>query len=157
MSRLECAVAVAQQHAEYVAAVGNHEIGNAIAVDVRHRHGEGPDSVLKLCAVWKVPSPLPRNTLTVLPMLLLVTRSGLPSPLTSATATRVRPSVRSEVVRTGTCHRHCPTARSHCCCCIGRDQVGLAVAVESATATAKGSVPSGDVLCGLEGAVAIAQ
>ena len=43
----------------------------------------------KVCWTLKVPSPLPRSTLTVLPSELAVTMSGRPSPFKSATATDV--------------------------------------------------------------------
>src|SRR5260370_749702 len=38
---------------------------------------------------WKVPSPLPSSTETVLSLLLATTKSGLPSPLKSPTASEV--------------------------------------------------------------------
>jgi len=43
-------------------------------------------SVLKFCGGWKVPLLLPNSTLTLLLRKLTTTRSGRPSPLTSATA-----------------------------------------------------------------------
>ena len=47
----------------------------------------GPEPAEKDRAVWKVPSPLPSSTLTELLPLSAVMMSGMPSPLTSATAT----------------------------------------------------------------------
>ena len=89
---LEGAVAVAQQHAHRVVeGVGGDEVGDAVAVDVRHRHrerlpagGEGLLRRLRRCR-----RPLPSSTLTVSLAELATTRSGLPSPLRSATATRI--------------------------------------------------------------------
>ena len=48
----------------------------------------GPKPAGKLWAAWKVPLPLPSSTLTLLmmPELLDITISGLPSPLRSPTA-----------------------------------------------------------------------
>src|SRR5215467_671408 len=43
----------------------------------------GSLSTVKLCAVWKVPSPLPSSTETVLKRWLVTTRSSLPSRLKS--------------------------------------------------------------------------
>ena len=63
---LEGAVAVAQQHAHVAAdVVGDDEVGLAVAVDVRHRHGRGFEPAAKVSGAWKVPSPLPSSTLTV--------------------------------------------------------------------------------------------
>src|SRR5262249_59325318 len=42
-------------------------------------------------ALWKEPLPLPSSTLTLSLKELATTRSGLPSPLTSATATEYGP------------------------------------------------------------------
>ena len=82
------AIAAAQQHAQRVAVeIGHGDIGSAVAVDVAHRQGNGLAPTAKVCWVWKVPLPLPSSTLTVSLPLLATTMSGLPSPLTSATAT----------------------------------------------------------------------
>ena len=65
--RLEGAVAVAQQDTHRVVdVVGGDDVGNAVAGQVRDRHG----SVVRANRVvysraWKVPSPLPISTLTV--------------------------------------------------------------------------------------------
>src|SRR5438128_2486728 len=48
---------------------------------------EGLVPVAKLCAGWKVPSPLPSSTDTSLEPELAVARSCTPSPLKSPTAT----------------------------------------------------------------------
>ena len=67
--RLEGAVAVAQEHADGVGAgIGDGEVGLAVAVEVAQaidRSGPVPRSC-RLTAGWKVPSPLPSSTLTVL-------------------------------------------------------------------------------------------
>ena len=65
---LEGAVAVAQQHAHVVAAVvGGDDVGDAVAVEVRHLHFvrslRRPDTI---CGGPKVPSPWFRSTLTSL-------------------------------------------------------------------------------------------
>src|SRR5271166_6300927 len=47
---------------------------------------EGPLPVAYVCWFWKVPSPLPKSTLTVLSPLFVTARSAKPSPLKSPTA-----------------------------------------------------------------------
>ena len=129
---LEGAVAVAQEHAHgVVAVVGGDDVGLAVAVDVGHGHGVGSLPVAKVAWLWKVPSPLPRSTLTLLPLALATTMSGLPSPLTSATATE-RGCVPVAIgglwlegaVAVAQEHAHA-VARL-----VGDDHVGLAVAVD---------------------------
>ena len=49
--------------------------------------GRGPEPVRKVCWAWKVPSPLPKSTLTLLEPILAVMISNLPSPFTSPKVT----------------------------------------------------------------------
>ena len=96
LGRLEGAVAVAQQHRHRVVAiVGGDDVGVAVA-KVRHRHRIRITPHGKGRGGWKVPSPLPSNTDTVLSPSLAVTMSGWPLPR-SATATASGP---------------CPTAKA---------------------------------------------
>ena len=71
--------------------VGDDEVGLAVAVEVRRRHGgrarAGGEGLLGGEDGMVAPSPLSSSTLTLLAPSLATTRSGLPSPLRSATAT----------------------------------------------------------------------
>ena len=74
------------------AVVGDDEVGLAVAVDVRHRHGDGTLPVAKVCWAAKEGVVEPggvvfSSTDTVLASWLATMRSGLPSPLRSAAAT----------------------------------------------------------------------
>ena len=66
------------------ALVGDGEVEPAVAIEVARHEGDRPIVRPRTArAVWKVPSPLPRNTETVSENELATTRSALPSPLKS--------------------------------------------------------------------------
>ena len=74
----ECAVALAEEHADgVVVVVGDDQVRDAVAAHIgdHHRHVDfgRPANV---CCTLKLPSPLPRRTLTELPSELVVTRSA---------------------------------------------------------------------------------
>ena len=123
--------------------VGDDEVGLAVAVDVRHRHGEvgsdpGGEGLLggegrrgRRPASSCSAAPTPCWSLK-----LATTRSGLPSPLTSAVATELGRCPVAKVcwvakgTRVAPRRRRVQQHRHRVAVVVGDDEVGLAVAVD---------------------------
>ena len=113
------------------AGVRRDDVGVAVAVEVPHRDAvRGGGKGVGLGA-WNVPSPLPIRTF-IWPRLSAVTRSSLPSPLKSATATE--DGKVPSALDLGGLERAVAVAQQHAhrarALVVGRDHVGMAVIVE---------------------------
>ena len=115
---LERAVAVAQQHADLVAAVvGGDDVGDAVAVQIRHGHRDRAAPVANVSFVWNEPSALPSSTLTLLSEPVGGDDVGHAVAVRSATTTwNGARWVRAAdcCVPNVKCRRRCPAARSPC-------------------------------------------
>jgi hypothetical protein len=87
---LEAAIPATQQHRHGVGVeIGGRQVGLPVAVEIPPVTENGPPPTANVCWVWKLPSPLPNNTDTLLSLRLATARSSLPSPLKSATPTEI--------------------------------------------------------------------